>query len=403
MSAYSDAELEALLADLESDRVERKESWKGDAPEKARQAICAFANDLPNHQMPGVLFVGARDDGTSSGLAMTDELLLTLGNIKSDGKIVPPPSLTVESRRLHGHKVAVVSVQPADSPPVRYDGRIWIRVGPRRGLATAQDERILSEKRRHRDIPYDAQPLYSCPLSELNHLAFEQIYLPAAVAPDVLAANDRTLAQKLASTGMIRSIDEPIPTVVGVLTLGMDVQRYMPGAYIQFLRVQGAEWGGPVLDALEIYGTLDILIRRIDDKLIAHNTVAVDFTSAPREIRTSQFPIPALQQLVRNAILHRAYEGTYAPIRVYWFDDRIEIHSPGGPFGTITKENFGQPGRAEYRNPNIATVMRNLRFVQRFGFGIAEARAALQQNGNPPPEFIVDDNRVVAIVRKVQK
>jgi ATP-dependent DNA helicase RecG len=43
----SDSELETLLQNKESDRVEFKESYKGDAPEKVRQAICAFANDLP--------------------------------------------------------------------------------------------------------------------------------------------------------------------------------------------------------------------------------------------------------------------------------------------------------------------------------------------------------------------
>lgn len=56
---YSDAELTRLLLDLESDLVERKESWSGDAPDKGRQAVCAFANDLPDHRQPGVLFVGA--------------------------------------------------------------------------------------------------------------------------------------------------------------------------------------------------------------------------------------------------------------------------------------------------------------------------------------------------------
>ena len=63
---YTDAELLKLLDETESDFAERKESWKGDAPEKARQAICAFANDLSDHRKPGVLFVGARDNGTPS-------------------------------------------------------------------------------------------------------------------------------------------------------------------------------------------------------------------------------------------------------------------------------------------------------------------------------------------------
>ncbi|MCC7182644.1 MAG: hypothetical protein IT509_03640, partial [Rhodocyclaceae bacterium] len=45
MTPLTDIELAALADDLESDRVERKRAWKGDAPEKGRQAVCAFAND----------------------------------------------------------------------------------------------------------------------------------------------------------------------------------------------------------------------------------------------------------------------------------------------------------------------------------------------------------------------
>ena len=156
MATFTDAELESLLDDIESDRAERKESWAGDAPERGRQAICAFANDLPNHQESGVLFVGARDNGQAAGLHVTDQLLTTLADIRSDGNTLPPPSLIVEKRVLKGQEMAVVTVQPADAPPVRYRGRIWVRVGPSRRVATAQDERILNEKRRHRDLPFDA-------------------------------------------------------------------------------------------------------------------------------------------------------------------------------------------------------------------------------------------------------
>ena len=54
-----DLTLEMLLSDLEADRVERKESIAD--KEKICEAICAFANDLPNHQETGVLFVGVKD------------------------------------------------------------------------------------------------------------------------------------------------------------------------------------------------------------------------------------------------------------------------------------------------------------------------------------------------------
>lgn len=71
MLNYTDTELEALLADLESDRVERKESFKGDAPQKVRETVCAFANDLPNYQRAGIVFIGATDQGAPAGLFIT--------------------------------------------------------------------------------------------------------------------------------------------------------------------------------------------------------------------------------------------------------------------------------------------------------------------------------------------
>src|SRR5438034_3451619 len=306
MMRYSDVELETLLDELESDLAERKETWKGDAPEKGRQAICGFANDLPDHRQPGVLFVGIKDDGTPSGLAITDELLLTLASIKNDGKILPPPTLTVEKRTLKGAEVAVVTVQPADAPPVRYDGRIWIRLGPRRGVGSAQDERILNERRKYRDLPFDVQPVPSSSLNELSQVLFEQEELPNAFAPDILATNERSYEQRLAACKMISTADTPTPTVLGLLTLGNSPRDWLPGDYIQFVRIKGNQWSDPVIDEAPIDGPLAQVIRRIDEKLDAHNRVAVDFTSQSTEARSTPYPSVALQQLVRNAVMHRA-------------------------------------------------------------------------------------------------
>src|SRR3984885_10318127 len=147
------AELEALLSDLEADRVERKASLAN--TDRIREAICAFANDLPDHRRPGVIFVGANDDGSCAELSMTDRLLTTLADMRSDGNIVPFPSLTVQKRTLSNCEMAAVIVQPADAPPVRFQGRVWVRVGPRRAIATLEDERRLTEKRRARDLPFD--------------------------------------------------------------------------------------------------------------------------------------------------------------------------------------------------------------------------------------------------------
>jgi ATP-dependent DNA helicase RecG len=398
MTPLSDEDLIALLNDLESDRIERKRDWAGSAPEKVRQAVCAFANDLPNHGLPGVVFIGANDDGSPADINVTDRLLLTLADIKTDGKIVPPPTLTVEQRVLKGASMAVVTVWPADAPPVRFDGRIWIRVGPRRGLASGQDERILNEKRRYRDLHFESHPIAASRIGDLSRVIFEQEYLPSAVAADVLAANDRTYEQQLASCGMVASGDEPIPTVLGHLILGITARTWIPGSYIQFLRIQGTTLADPVIDEAEIDGTIGAMLRRLDEKLNAHLMTSVDFTSQDREVRRSPYPMVALQQLARNAVLHRSYEGTNAPVKLYWFSDRIEILNTGGPYGSVTKQNFGRPGFADYRNPQLAAAFKVLGYAQRFGAGITLARQALAKNGNPPVTFEIEQNFVLAII-----
>jgi ATP-dependent DNA helicase RecG len=396
MSYYNDAQLEAMMLDLESDCVERKQSFQGDAPQKVREAVCAFANDLAGHGEPGVVLIGVHDKGTPMpDFVVTDELLRSLADIKTDGNIVPPPTLLVEKRRLQGSEVAVISAWPCDTPPVRYKGRIHVRWGPRRGLATAQDERILNERRRHRDRPFDIQPITSATMAHLSRIRFELEYLPALVAPDVLQANDRSYEQKLAATKMIVDESDSIPTVLGLLTLSNKPSDQIPGAWGQFLRLAGIEISAPIVDEETVYGTVSDQIRRLEEKLAAHNLRSVRFADVVTEERHEKYPAEALRQLLRNAYMHRSYETTNAPIRVYWFDDRIEITSPGGPYGSVTLENFGQPGIADYRNPNLAEAMRALGLVQRFGIGIGIARKALGTRLS----FSVQPSVVISIVR----
>lgn len=399
MTTLDDEFLIQLLREGESDRVEFKESLRGDAPNQIREAICAFANDLPDHREPGMVFVGVRDDGTPTGLPVTDEVLRQLADMKTDGQTVPPPSLTVEKRSIRGKDMAIVTVQPSDSPPVRYRGRSHIRTGSRRGVATAQDERILNEKRRYRDIPFDIQPIPTASLSDLNLTQFTNEYLPQAFAREVLEANQRSIEEQLAATKMIATANEPLPTVLGMLVLGKRTLDFLPGAYIQFLRFEGLDPTDPIADEEAISGTIADMLSRLEDKLRGHNRTAVDFTSGPIEKRTSTYPIEAVHQIARNAVMHRSFEGNNAPIRVYWYDDRIEIISPGGVFGSVNQENFGSPGLTAYRNPNLAEAMRTLGFVQRFGLGIPLAKKLLREAGHPEIQFDVDLYNVLVTIR----
>ena len=394
----NDAELEQLLDDIESDRAERTESTTdGD---KFRQAVCAFANDLPDHRTTGVLFVGVNDRGEPTGITVTDQLLQNLASIRGDGNVLPFPSLDVQKRILKGQDVAVVLVHPSSAPPVRFKGTIWIRSGPRRGIANPDDERRLNEKRRFRDLPADIQPIASAGLDALDELLFRRTYLPSAVSIDVLDQNQRSLEHQFIAAKFAHPGSPVCPTLVGVLSVGKAPTDWVPGAYVHFLRIDGAALGDPIKDSREVRGPLPDLLSEVDDLLKANIQTSVDFTSGPVEMRKPDYPLVALQQIARNAILHRSYENTNAPVRLYWFNDRVEIQNPGGPFGQVTKQNFGKPGAYDYRNPNLAAVMKELGYVQRFGFGIATARRELQKNGNPELEFQVEDSHVAAIIRR---
>lgn len=394
-----DQELERLLKEGENFRVEFKEALTSRTRKAITEAVCAFANDLPGSGFPGIVFVGVDDEGQPTGLDITDEMLRQLAGLRNDGQIVPPPSLVVEKRRIMDMEVAVVTVRPSDSPPVRYEGKIQVRIGPRRGIATAQDERILNEKRRALEIPFDLHPVPSADKSELDRHRFENEYLSRAFDPDILRENSRSLDERLAATKMVASADDPVPTVLGILTLGRSPRDYLSNAWIGFLRIDGTELSDDIIDAEDIDGDLATMVRRTDEKMKAHIHSRVNLTTSDIENRSPTYPLAALQQIVRNAVMHRTYEGTHAPVRITWFNDRIEIQSPGGPFGIVTRENFGQAGVTDYRNPNLSEAMKVFGFVQRFGVGITVARKVLEDNGHPDLEFSVNDNFVAATIR----
>ncbi|MBI5183194.1 MAG: putative DNA binding domain-containing protein [Nitrospinae bacterium] len=395
----SDKELQDLIiVDLESDRVERKASIH--EKDKISQAICAFANNLPDHCLPsGVVFVGVHDDGTCANLSITDELLRTLSDIRSDGNILPFPIMTVQKRILNGCEVAVIEVLPSDNPPVRYKGRTWIRVGPRHAQATMEEERILSEKRRAGSLPFDQHPVIRATMEELDLDFFRRSYLPSAVAPDILTDNRRSLEQQFASLRFITS--DGIPNVASIIVFGKDPLRWIPGAYIQFLRIDGKEITDPIRHQREITGHLYDQLHQLDEIMSANISIAGDVRNRSTEIRQPDYPIVALQQISRNAVLHRTYESTNAPARIYWFSDRIEIYNPGGLYGNVNQQNFGQ-GMTDYRNPLLAEAMKVLGFVQRFGMGIPLARKELQKNGNPEPEFRFEPTGVLVTLKRCQ-
>ncbi|MEJ0036964.1 MAG: ATP-binding protein [Gammaproteobacteria bacterium] len=389
----TDDELLELLQSNESDRVERKRS----AADRSaiRRTICAFANDLPGHGKPGVIFVGVEDDGRCAQLSIDDELIKTLAQMRSDGSILPMPSMVVQERRLNDCTFAAVIVHPSQEPPVRYQGRAFVKVGATVQQASPEDERRLSERRRGSDLSFDQRPSPSATLQDLDLDYFSKQYLPQAVAADVLEQNHRTIEQQLTSLRLALS---GAPTYGALLALGVDSQRWVPGGWVQFLRIDGVAITDPIRDQKTLTGRMEDVLRRLDELLELSISVRTDVVSAPKETRRPDYPLVALQQLTRNAIMHRTYEATNAPVRVYWYNDRLEIQSPGGLYGRVTPQNIWQ-GATDYRNPLVAEIMHHLGYAQKFGLGLPLSRQTLLDNGNPPPEFDFQPTGIVVTVR----
>jgi ATP-dependent DNA helicase RecG len=392
----NEQELRSLLLDLESDRVERTVSATN--TDKFSEAVTAFANDLPNHRLPGYLIVGANDNGTLNGTTVSDQLLQNLAALRSDGNIQPLPALNVEKFAFPDGELAVVEVQPSDLPPVRYKGQVRVRIGPRKAIATEQEERMLTEKRIAHARSFDALPCLGSDITALATDLFKFNYLTQAVAADILEANHRDLATQLASLRFY-DLARQCPTNAGIVLFAKNPLGWLPGAYIQFLRLEGASLTGDVLMEKSLSGDLLTLLRELESLVDLQIESRPESRSTLQERSISTYPSVALRELLMNAVLHRSYEST-APIRFYWFSDRVEIQSPGGLYGEASPENF--PNQNSYRNPILAEAMRTLGFVNKFGRGVLRAQEALRRNGNAPAEFQFDARFVCATLRARQ-
>jgi ATP-dependent DNA helicase RecG len=278
------------------------------------------------------------------------------------------------------------------------DGRTWVRVGPRRAVATVEEERRLTEKQVWQNLTFDARPCIGATLEDLDLHRFENEYVPSATSPEVRRENGRSTEEKLRALRLISRDGQP--TSAALLLIGKEPREYLPGAYIQFIRLDGAELTDPILDQKEIGGTVPDQVRQIEEVVRLNLRTPTTITGAQRRERPD-YPVEALQQIIRNALLHRTYDSSTMPVKVYWYADRIEIMNPGGLFGEVNPDTIWQNVTA-YRNPLLAEGLKSLGVVDRFGYGLTQARRALKANGNPPLKTEFEPNFTLFRVEAAQ-
>ena len=377
-------ELLELIQDIESSRAERTVSVND--TDKFCESVCAFANDMPDSKQNGYLLVGVHDDGRLGGLKATDSLLKNLAAIRSDGNVLPIPVMNVETFHLPEGDVVVVEVAPAVLPPVRYRGRTWIRVGPRRAIATPEEEDLLIERRRAKFPTFDSMPCPQARLDDLDLELFKHGFLPKAFDEGTLASETRTIGRQLEAL-CFYSTEYGCPTNAGVILFGKNPLRFLPGDYIQFVQFAGKDRASDIVNQQMFRGCLLNVLPEVDTFVktaIAKNRPVP--VTILRERDVYDYPKWPIRELMMNAIMHRDYRST-GPTMFYQYADRIELLNSGGLYGRVNRENF--PDENDYRNPIIADAMRTLGYVNRFGRGIGRVHIELEENGNGEPLFDV--------------
>ncbi len=371
-----------LLHSTETFRIERTVSTTD--MDKFQEAICAFANDLPDSRKKGYLILGAHDNGGLSGLKVDDALLKKIAAIRSDGNILPLPVMSVDRFEFPEGDLLVAEVTPSEQPPVRYRGRTFIRIGPRRDIASEAEERILAERRTSYMATFDAMPCYIAKISDIDIDLFRSEYLEKLMGKELVATDNRPIEEQMSAVGMYDTIHD-CPTNAAVVLFGKHPRRFIPGLYVQYVRFKGEDVTGEVENELQLDGNYCEVLPRLESLLelsvIKKKPV---FVSLLREEMVSNYPYQAIRELVLNACMHRDLQSN-APLRFYEFSGHLEIMNVGGLYGHARPENF--PFVNDYRNPLVAGAMKTLGYVNMFNRGVRQVQSDLKDNGNKPAQF----------------
>ncbi len=279
--------------------------------------------------------------------------------------------------------------------PHRVNDKCYIRIGASNRVATPDEEFELM--RRTGQMPYDLSPIRSAGVSDLDLYSFMDDYLPKRVSNDVLMENGRKPEEWLIHLRLAyREGEKIIPTVAAILLFGKAPQQFLPHANIDFIRFEGLDKSYPIVDRKHINGTLKQQIESAVQLVERYTIQGYHFSNdSPIRKDTVEYPLRAIREVVANAIVHRDYEYPNASVSLEMFDDRIEVRSPGGLFGIVSRENFGT-GINDYRNPTLAVGLNIQGLVEKAGTGILQIKRQMRENGSVAPNFDIGDRYLIS-------
>lgn len=345
----------------------------------------------------GFIYLGIEDDGTPSGIgtvANADQLMRQVSDVCLQN-ITPPLSCTQTKVEVSGATVLVVEV-PGFSPdrPFRTNHHVYyLRDANRSREATpAELRRLLQSENYH----YDEQQVSGSTLQDLDEAVIRRMIADLVGKPPELD----TTSHYLRSFKCLDS--QNVPTVAGILFFAKDVGRWFPDARISAVRIKGTAVSDHFLDRAELAGRFQEQIEGAAEFLSKHLSSESTVVGWKRSGSTGPGRIPdaVLREAVVNAVSHRDYRAA-SQVRIFLYDDRVEIINPGELLNQLTIESVKIGGIKQHRNPVLASLAARLLSTRResLGLGVPQMFRLMADHGLPDPELDVQGGHFKVVLR----
>lgn len=261
---------------------------------------------------------------------------------------------------------------------------VYVRLG---STSRQADAALIGELRRSAEgLAFDEMPMPDLGLDALDLDAARQLF-----------SGISTLDQQALRTLKLVTLyqDQMVPTKGAVLLFGKERALHFSDAWVQCGRFIGTD-KAQIFDHVDIREHLPTAVDSVMMFLKKHAMRGADF-SAVRRKDVWSIPLVLLREAVINALVHADYSQRGAPIRVSFFDDRIEIESPGILLPGMTVEDMRQ-GVSKIRNHVIARVFRELNLIEQWGSGVRRIFREADELGLPEPQFVEVGMRLRVVV-----
>lgn len=337
------------------------------------QEMVAFSNSGG-----GSIFIGVSNDGTFTGLGSIGRLNQLVSNAASQ-QVRPPINPQTENIATpDGLVMRVVVPDGISKPYMDKNGVIWVKSGADKRKATSREE-IQRLYQSAGLIHGDEIPVPGMTVSDLDVDYFKAFF--EKNFGETLEQQDVSLPDILHNMNLMK---DGVLNISGALLFAKKPSYKLPMFIVKAIAFPGNDIHETnYQDSRDITGKLaDVFQQAMSFVLgnIHHIQGDQDVNAAGQP----EIPPIALEELIANALIHRDYFVS-APIRLFVFDNRMEIISPGHLPNNLTVENIKR-GNSNIRNPILASYATKILPYRGLGSGITRALKAY-------PHICFDDDR----------